>query len=81
VTSAAAEARLDADAVEHERALERAWGRPRGLIGWLSTTDHKEVGRRYLVTAFVFFILGGLEAALMRIQLARPENSFIGPDL
>ena len=34
---------------------------PRGLIGSLSTVDHKVVGRRYLVTAFVFLCLGGLK--------------------
>jgi cytochrome c oxidase subunit I+III len=63
------------------RELERAWGRKSGLLGWLGTTDHKEIGRRYIITAFVFFVLGGLDAALMRIQLARPENRFISPDL
>ena len=74
--------RVDGAGVARERReLEASWGRPRGLIGWLSTTDHKEIGRRYLVTAFVFFALGGIEAAAMRIQLARPENRFIGPDL
>jgi hypothetical protein len=30
-----------------------------GLWGWLCTTDHKEIGRRYLVTAFIFLLLGG----------------------
>ena len=34
----------------------------RALIGWLSTVDHKSIGRRYIVTAFVFFVLGGLLA-------------------
>src|SRR4029079_15822653 len=41
---------------------------------------HKTLGKRYLVTAFLMFIAGGIEAALMRAQLARPENSLIGPD-
>jgi cytochrome c oxidase subunit I+III len=76
------EVRVDPAAMEGERReLDRAWSRPPGLVGWLSTTDHKEIGRRYLVTAFVFFLLGGIEAAMMRIQLARPENRFLGPDL
>ena len=61
--------------------LERTWRDPPGLVGWLSAIDHKTIGKRYLVTAFVFFVGGGLMAALMRIQLARPENTFIGPDL
>ena len=61
--------------------LERTWARPRGVRGWLTDTDHKAIALRYIVTAFVFFIFGGIEAALMRIQLARPENHFLNPDL
>jgi cytochrome c oxidase subunit I len=60
--------------------LEKSWGRKPGLWGWLATTDHKEVGRRYLVTAFVFLLLGGILALLMRAQLATPESGLIGPD-
>src|SRR6185437_7425951 len=60
--------------------LDETWRRPGGLIGWLSTTDHKEIGRRYLVTAFVFLVLGGILALLMRLQLARPESGLISPD-
>jgi len=61
--------------------LERTWGDPPGLMGWLRSTDHKSIGKRYIVTAFVFFILGGIEAALIRLQLSRPENSLLGPDI
>jgi cytochrome c oxidase subunit I len=60
--------------------LERTWSRKPGLGGWLSTTDHKEIGRRYIVTAFVFLILGGILALIMRAQLARPESGLIDPD-
>ena len=64
-----------------ERArLQKAWGQKPGLIAWISATDHKELGLRYIMTALFFFGLGGIEAALMRIQLARPENSFLSPD-
>src|SRR3954471_2246841 len=67
---------------EHDRAcLEKTWREPRGFIGWLTATHHTVIGRRYIVTAFIFFILGGILALLMRLQLARPENHFIGPDL
>jgi cytochrome c oxidase subunit I+III len=62
-------------------ALEKTWRDPPGLVGWLSAIDHKAIGRRYLVTAFAFFVGAGLMAALMRIQLSRPDNTFIGPDL
>jgi len=63
----------------HDRLIV-AWGRPRGLVGWLSTTDHKEIGKRYLVTAFAFMILAGVLALAMRAQLARPESGLITPD-
>jgi cytochrome c oxidase subunit 1 len=60
--------------------LENTWRTPRGLYGWLAEVSHTALGRRTIFTAFVFFALGGVEAALMRIQLARPENGFLGPD-
>ena len=61
--------------------LETAWGRRSGLHGWIACSDHKEIGLRFIVTAFVFFLLGGILALLMRIQLAVPDNHFLGPDL
>jgi cytochrome c oxidase subunit 1 len=61
-------------------ALEAVWRDRPGLWGWLTSTDHKSIGKRYIITAFVFFLLGGLNAGLMRLQLARPENGLIGPD-
>jgi cytochrome c oxidase subunit I+III len=64
----------------HE-SMEALWSRPPGFIGWLCSTNHKDIGRRYVVTAFVFFGLAGLLAAAMRVQLAFPENHFLGPDL
>jgi cytochrome c oxidase subunit 1 len=63
-----------------DAALARTWGSRPGLIGWLTSVDHKSIGRRYIATAFAFLLLGGIEAALMRAQLARPENALIGPD-
>ena len=67
---------------EHERgALEKTWSNPPGLRGWLASVDHKSIGARFVYTAFGFFILGGVLAVLMRLQLARPENNLLGPDL
>jgi cytochrome c oxidase subunit I+III len=66
---------------EERTALEHAWARGTGIRGWLGEINHCAIGRRYIVTAFAFFVLGGLLAALMRVQLARPENGFLGPDL
>jgi cytochrome c oxidase subunit I len=61
--------------------LERTWAVPGGIVGWLSAADHKTIGRRFILTTFVFFLLGGILAVLMRVQLARPENTFVDPDL
>lgn len=60
--------------------LERTWRDRAGVWGWLCAVDHKSIGRRYVITAFAMFLAGGIEAALMRAQLARPENGFLGPD-
>jgi cytochrome c oxidase subunit 1 len=64
-----------------QRALEQAWEQPRGLYGFVAEVDHKRIGMRFIVTALVFFALGGVLAALIRIQLAVPENRLLGPDL
>ena len=64
-----------------EIQLARTWAPPTGLLGWLMVDDHKVVGRRYIITTFVFLILAGLSALAMRLQLARPDNNLIGPDL
>ena len=61
--------------------LERTWSDPPGWRGIFCAIDHKRIGRRFIVTAFCFFILGGLLAAAMRLQLARPDSKLIGPDL
>ncbi|PSR32330.1 MAG: cytochrome ubiquinol oxidase subunit I [Sulfobacillus benefaciens] len=47
------------------------------LWSWLTSVDHKQLGRMYLVSSFIFFLLGGIEAFLMRIQLAVPNNHFV----
>src|SRR4051794_14445803 len=60
--------------------LERIWRTPSGLLGALMSVDHKVIGRRYIVTAFVFLLLGGVLAILMRIQLAGPEQTFLSAD-
>ncbi len=51
-----------------------------GLWSWLTTVDHKRIGILYGATAFFFFLLGGLEALLIRIQLSRADNTFLDPD-
>jgi cytochrome c oxidase subunit I+III len=58
-----------------------AWTPERNLLGWLRDVHHTAIGKRFVVTAFLFFAAGGVEAALMRLQLARAENQLVGPDL
>src|SRR4051812_33586548 len=66
----------------HQQArLERAWGDEPGFYGWLKSVNHKTIGRRFIVTAMCFFAAAGILAAIMRLQLARPANTVVGPDL
>src|SRR5262249_54545788 len=68
------------DEREHELRLTQLWEDPPGLRGWLATVDHKRIGIRYLVTAFTFLALGGLEAVLIRLQLIGPDRALLGPE-
>ena len=45
-----------------------------GWWSWITTVDHKKIGILYGITAFAFFLIGGIEALLIRIQLARPDQ-------
>jgi cytochrome c oxidase subunit 1 len=51
----------------------------RGLWSWITTVDHKRIGILYGMTAFAFFLLGGIEALLIRTQLIRPEAGIVAP--
>jgi cytochrome c oxidase subunit 1 len=62
------------------RDLEATWRNGRGILGWLSVTTHQQLGKRYIITAFIFLLIGGIEAFLMRLQLATADNTFLGPD-
>ncbi|HWU48582.1 MAG TPA: cytochrome c oxidase subunit I [Asticcacaulis sp.] len=65
---------------EDEKRLRDIWEAEPGLKGKLGSVDHKVIGLRYIVTAFVFLILGGVEALIMRLQLARPDAGLVSPD-
>jgi cytochrome c oxidase subunit 1/cytochrome c oxidase subunit I+III len=66
--------------LERVRRLETIWDEPRGLLGWLTTTDHKRIGLLYLFTALAFFGAGGIEALLMRTQLSQPNERLLSPE-
>jgi cytochrome c oxidase subunit 1 len=51
------------------------------LLNWLLTIDHKKIGILYTATAFFFFLVGGIEAMLIRLQLATPDGKILNPDL
>src|SRR4051794_14999261 len=54
---------------------------PRGWTSWITTTDHKRIGILYLVTTFAFFLIGGVEALMMRLQLGVPNNTLLEPQV
>src|SRR5215472_833508 len=57
-----------------ERVVER------GILAWLTSTDHKHVGVLYMATSLAFFCVAGVLALVMRAQLAQPEQSLVGPE-
>jgi cytochrome c oxidase subunit I+III len=68
-------------AIDRSGILHDVWASPHtGLKAWLSMVNHKVIGRRYIVTGFIFFLLAGINALLMRIQLMYPENTFLNAD-
>jgi cytochrome c oxidase subunit 1 len=52
-----------------------------GPLSWITTVDHKRIGVMYFVSAFAFFLVGGLEALLIRAQLGSPENTVLSADM
>ena len=68
------------DSIEHQARLTRLWETEPGIKGFFGTVDHKEIGLRYIVTAFILLVLGGIEALIMRVQLATPGATFLTPE-
>jgi cytochrome c oxidase subunit 1 len=70
---------VPADTTQGSRLLAR----PKALTGfwsWFTTTDHKKIGVMYFLAAMFFFVVAGIEALLLRIQLTTPNNDFLTPD-
>ncbi|MFN4288289.1 MAG: cytochrome c oxidase subunit I [Brevundimonas sp.] len=59
------------------RAFERIYATPPGLLGRLSAVNHSVIGLRFIVTAFVFFLIGGVLSMLIRAQLAGSGTAFL----
>ena len=62
------------------RRLEALWQTKPGIVGWFSTVDHKRIGIRYIMTALLFLLAGGIEALILRLQLAQPELRLLTPE-
>src|SRR5467141_5157133 len=61
--------------------VSRVFGQSGARVwSWLTTVDHKRIGILYGVTAFAFFLIGGMEALLIRLQLARPLNHVVSAE-
>ncbi len=67
------------DPTLHERLL-KIWETKPGLLGALGSVDHKTIGKRYLVTAMAFLVAGGIEAGVMRVQLAHSNLHVLTPE-
>ena len=67
-------ARLPGEPAMSERAAD-------GVVAWLGAIDHKRVGILYMLSALLFFLAGGLEAMVMRAQLAAPNLKLIAPEV
>jgi len=50
-----------------------------GILGWLVTTNHKQIGILYICTTLVFFLIAGFLADVIRLQLAGPQQNFVSP--
>src|ERR671936_1288506 len=64
----------------HVDRLERIWAEREGIVGWLTTTDHKRIGILYFFTSLAFFAAGGAEALLVRTQLLGPNQNVLSPN-
>ena len=60
--------------------LDQVWHEPPGLGSWISTVDHKRIGMRYFYTGMVFFVIGGIQSLLIRMQLAGPDQDLLSPE-
>ena len=66
--------------VEALRKMREEAGTYQGIGSWFTTVDHKRIGVMYGLTAFLFFLFGGIEAMVIRLQLATPNGSIVDAD-
>lgn len=66
----------DRSAIARHHELEAVWGSPSGLAR-LSTVNHSDVGKRFIIASLIFFLVGGVLAMMIRTQLAASGNAFM----
>src|SRR3954451_19328170 len=69
------------DEIQARPSTVTAYDRYQAVLDWVKTTDHKKIGILYLTTSLVFFLIGGIEALLMRWQLATADSTFLSPHI
>src|SRR3954454_201261 len=72
--------RMATRVLDQHQVPAAAHGEHTGLWSWITTVDHKRIGILYGATAFLFFLMGGIEALLLRIQLGTPDNTFLSAE-
>jgi cytochrome c oxidase subunit I+III len=77
--SADAPRSVEQGSAAQQAAFDAVWADPKGFVGHLRTVNNIPIAQRYMVTAGGFFLVGGVQALLMRIQLGTPDNTFLDP--
>ena len=70
----------DTNTPDVERKLRDIWSDGKGFWNWVATTDHHSLAKRYIITCILMLVAGGINALIMRTQLARPDATIVGPD-
>jgi cytochrome c oxidase subunit I+III len=71
----------DAPSYESDDPLENRWADPPGILGFFSAVQNDAIAGRIIGTAFLFFMVAGALALLMRLQLVQPLNNLVSPEL
>ena len=66
---------------QQEERFRELWSSPPGWRGFFTAVNNQPLGKRFIITAFIFFILGGIQALFIRAQLTVSNNDLIGPDV
>ena len=66
--------------IERPREKDTEFSFSQALYSWVATVDHKRLGLMYVVSALMFFVIAGLMAFVIRLQLMFPNNHLVGPD-